>query len=358
MRAPEGARGQGHYVDGPRKNFAGGAGLLSTARDYARFLEMIRRGGALDGVRILAPRTVGLMTTNQIGNLYRTPGLGFGLGFETTDRYGASGLASVGAFGWGGAYGTTYKVDPDARMVFVLMIQLIPNTTDILDKFPNAGLSGADGAGQADLVISLSGGRDPRLRPPNSLAATSGSREVIERSRNWVEEERMKDALRFSRGEAPALRPFVLARSVFALLVMSVSAFAQTTNPPAQPSDWEHPSGPYAVVMEEDATLPDHTVYRPERLDGFPRKTGSRSSPSRGLAATSTARRSAPSSQRLRRTGSWLLRMVLRNQGEAADRAFPGLRRRLTWRRSTGPLPRTAAETARTTSGSTRRRSP
>ena len=82
----------------------------------------------------------------------------------------------------------------------------------------------------------------------------------------------MKDALRFSRGEAPALRPFVLARSVFALLVMSVSAFAQTTNPPAQPSDWEHPSGPYAVVMEEDATLPDHTVYRPERLDGFPRK--------------------------------------------------------------------------------------
>ena len=57
-RAPEGARGQGHYVDGPRKSFAGGAGLLSTARDYARFLEMIRNGGALDGVRILSPRTV------------------------------------------------------------------------------------------------------------------------------------------------------------------------------------------------------------------------------------------------------------------------------------------------------------
>ncbi len=136
VRAPEGARGQGHYVDGPRRNFAGGAGLLSTARDYARFLEMIRRGGALDGVRILAPRTVALMTTNQVGDVYRTPGLGFGLGFETTDRYGANGLASVGTFGWGGAYGTIYKVDPEARLVFVMMIQLIPNTTDSSQKFP------------------------------------------------------------------------------------------------------------------------------------------------------------------------------------------------------------------------------
>ncbi|HOC17534.1 MAG TPA: serine hydrolase domain-containing protein [Vicinamibacterales bacterium] len=136
-RAPEGSRGQGHYVDGPRKSFAGGAGLLSTAHDYARFLEMIRRGGELDGVRILSPRTVALMTTNQVGDLYRTPGLGFGLGFETTERYGASGMASVGAFGWGGAYGTTYKVDPQARLVLVMMVQLLPNTTDIGQKFPN-----------------------------------------------------------------------------------------------------------------------------------------------------------------------------------------------------------------------------
>ena len=53
MRAPDGARGQGHYVDGPRRNFAGGAGMLSTARDYGRFLQMYLNGGALDGVRIL-----------------------------------------------------------------------------------------------------------------------------------------------------------------------------------------------------------------------------------------------------------------------------------------------------------------
>jgi CubicO group peptidase (beta-lactamase class C family) len=135
VRAPEGSKGQGSYVDGPRKSFAGGAGLTSTARDYARFLEMIRNGGALGGVRILAPRTVELMTTNQSGTLHSTMGLGFGLGFQTVDRYGASGMAGVGAFGWGGAYGTTYQVDPQSHMVIVLMLQLMPNATDIQQKF-------------------------------------------------------------------------------------------------------------------------------------------------------------------------------------------------------------------------------
>ena len=137
VRAPEGSKGQGHYVEGPRKSFAGGAGLLSTARDYARFLEMIRRGGALDGVRILAPRTVDLMTTNQSGLLHSTTGLGFGFGFETVDRYGAKGMSGVGAFGWGGAYGTTYEVDRIGHLVVVLMLQLMPSTSDIQQKFPN-----------------------------------------------------------------------------------------------------------------------------------------------------------------------------------------------------------------------------
>ena len=137
-RTPEGASGQGHYVDGPRRSFSGGAGLLSTARDYARFLETMRLGGAIDGVRILSPRAVQLMTTNQVGTLHSTTGLGFGLGFETTDRYGANGMDSVGSFGWSGAYGTTYRVDPEARLVMVLMIQLIPNATDIRTAFPTA----------------------------------------------------------------------------------------------------------------------------------------------------------------------------------------------------------------------------
>jgi len=135
VRAPEGSMGQGSYVDGPRKSFAGGAGLTSTARDYARFLDTIRNGGAMDGVRILSPRTVKLMTTNQSGTLHSDSGLGFGYGFETVDRYGASGLAEVGAFGWGGAYGTSYQVDPKSGLVIVFMQQLMPNGTDVQQKY-------------------------------------------------------------------------------------------------------------------------------------------------------------------------------------------------------------------------------
>jgi len=137
VRAPDTARGQGHYIDGPRRSFSGGAGLLSTARDYARFLEMVRGGGILDGVRLLSPRTVALMTTNQVGTLHSTTGLGFGLGFETVDQYGASGMSSVGTFDWGGAYGSRYIVDPEARLTIVFMIQLLPNLSDIREKFPN-----------------------------------------------------------------------------------------------------------------------------------------------------------------------------------------------------------------------------
>jgi len=134
VRAPDGARGQGHYVDGPRVSLGGGFGLLSTARDYARFLEMIRNDGALDGVRILSPRSVRLMTSNQVGALHSTQGLGYGLGFQTTDRFGANGLDSEGAYGWGGAYGSIYRVDPESGVTIVFMIQLIPDRTDIRRK--------------------------------------------------------------------------------------------------------------------------------------------------------------------------------------------------------------------------------
>ena len=135
-RAPEGSRGQGHYVDGPRRNFSGGAGLVSTAMDYARFLQMLLNGGELDGVRILSPKTVELMTTNQVGTIYNAEGLGFGLGFETVDRPGASGPFPKGTFGWGGAYGSRYSADPRERLVLVLMIQLMPNDTDVRDTIP------------------------------------------------------------------------------------------------------------------------------------------------------------------------------------------------------------------------------
>ena len=136
IRAPEGGRGQGSYVDGPRRAFSGGAGLVSTARDYGRFLEMIRGGGALDSVRILSPRSVAMMSTNQVGTLHSPSGLGFGLGFETTDRYGANGMEDVGSFGWAGAYGTIYRINPEQKLVIMLMVQILPNATDIREKFP------------------------------------------------------------------------------------------------------------------------------------------------------------------------------------------------------------------------------
>ena len=135
VRAPEGSKGQGAYVEGPRKSFSGGAGLTSTARDYARFLEMVRRGGELDGVRVMSSRAARLMKTNQSGTLHSANGVGFGYGFHTVERYGAKGLAGVGAFGWGGAYGTIYEVDPESGMTIVLMLQLMPNRTDVQAKF-------------------------------------------------------------------------------------------------------------------------------------------------------------------------------------------------------------------------------
>lgn len=135
VRAPDGPLGQGNYVDGPRRSFSGGAGMVSTARDYAHFLEALRNGGALGAIRVLAPHTVELMTTNQVGTIHTNSGLGFGFGFETVDRYGASGMNSVGTFKWGGAYGSQYFVDPHERLVAVLMINQIPNNLDLATRF-------------------------------------------------------------------------------------------------------------------------------------------------------------------------------------------------------------------------------
>ncbi len=135
-RAPDGPKGQGDYVGGPRRDFSGGAGLVSTARDYGRFLQMLLNRGELDGVRILSKKSVDEMTKNQVDELHSTKGLGFGLGFETVESEGALGPFPEGTFGWGGAYGTRYLVVPEARLIIVLMIQLMPNGTDIRDVIP------------------------------------------------------------------------------------------------------------------------------------------------------------------------------------------------------------------------------
>ena len=116
--------GQGHFVEGPRVSFSGGAGLLSTSADYTRFLEAMRRGGA----PVLGRKSVELMTANHVGNLFLlSAGGGFGLGFGLVSDLGARGEpGSTGEFGWGGAYHTVYWVDPAEKLSVVYMTQVLP----------------------------------------------------------------------------------------------------------------------------------------------------------------------------------------------------------------------------------------
>lgn len=115
------------YVNGPRKVFSGGAGLLSTIGDYGRFLQMLLNGGELDGVRLLSPKSVELMRANHTGNLYTRDTTAFGLGFWVNNNPGAFGeLGSEGAYGWGSAYFPQYLIDPKERLVTIFMTQLRP----------------------------------------------------------------------------------------------------------------------------------------------------------------------------------------------------------------------------------------
>lgn len=115
--------GQGHFVEGPRKSFSGGAGLLSTTADYTRFLEAVRRADS-----ILGRKSVESMTADHVATMPASiPGFGFGLGFGI--RLGAAGngqLGSAGEFWWGGAYHTSYWVDPAEALTVVYMTQTIP----------------------------------------------------------------------------------------------------------------------------------------------------------------------------------------------------------------------------------------
>jgi CubicO group peptidase (beta-lactamase class C family) len=118
-------------MEGPRKSFSGGAGLVSTAGDYARFLQMLLNGGELDGVRLLSPKSVQLMTVDHTGHLQAEGslgrGMGFGLGFSIVEDLGARGsLGSEGEFGWGGAYHSTYWVDPEEELIVIYLTQLVP----------------------------------------------------------------------------------------------------------------------------------------------------------------------------------------------------------------------------------------
>ena len=128
---------QGDFVTGPRKCFSGGAGLLSTAGDYARLLQMFLNEGELDGVRLLSPKSVELMRANHTGTKYAGDTGAFGLGFWVMPDVGAFGeLGSVGSYGWGSAYFPQYVVDPKEKIVALLMTQLRPaGGNDLNQKF-------------------------------------------------------------------------------------------------------------------------------------------------------------------------------------------------------------------------------
>lgn len=130
---------QGAYVEGPRKCFSGGAGLLSTTSDYARLLQMFLNGGELDGVRLLSPKTVELMRSNHTGKKYAENTGAFGLGFWVMEEVGYYGeLGTPESFGWGSAYFPQYLVDPKERIIAFIMTQHRPaGNQDLNQRFKN-----------------------------------------------------------------------------------------------------------------------------------------------------------------------------------------------------------------------------
>lgn len=119
-----------------KRYFSGGAGITSTAFDYAIFLQMMLNGGRYNGVQILSPRTVQLMTSGQLNFLYNGKD-NFGLGFDiTSERSAALDPQNAGSFSWGGFFGTTYWADPKAKLVCLIMTQQTPNShSDYGKKF-------------------------------------------------------------------------------------------------------------------------------------------------------------------------------------------------------------------------------
>ncbi len=109
--------------------FSGAGGLMSTAEDYLQFAQMLLNGGVLNGKRLLSPRTVELMSSNHVGDMFNgklgrpAHGMGYGLLVGIVEDGVAAGLrVSNGSFGWDGAYGTQTWIDPKEKMVTIVMI--------------------------------------------------------------------------------------------------------------------------------------------------------------------------------------------------------------------------------------------
>ena len=119
--------------NGPRTYFSGGAGLISTAPDYARFAQMMLNGGEFDGVRLLSRKTVELMTTPQLADM--GVDYGFGLGFGIVqDESDLKEIGSVGAYNGGGFFFTSFFIDPQEQMLGIFMCQLHPGGSDLAER--------------------------------------------------------------------------------------------------------------------------------------------------------------------------------------------------------------------------------
>mgnify|MGYP001817509123 CR=1 FL=1 len=122
-------------VSGAKTYYSGGAGLSSTAADYTRFLQMLLNDGELDGVRLLGRKSVELMRTARVDwDGDEQPD--FGLGFAVVSDVGKRGeLSSVGTYAWGGAFNTTFWIDPSEQLVGVYMSQARPTKSDMDKRF-------------------------------------------------------------------------------------------------------------------------------------------------------------------------------------------------------------------------------
>ena len=118
------------FASEPGVYFMGSGGLVSTAADYTRFADMLMRGGARGGARILGRKTVELMTTSHTGDRFvwlAGPGMGFGLGFGVTlDRGRAHAMPTEGSYTWGGAFCTHWWNDPREQLYGLVMTQVRP----------------------------------------------------------------------------------------------------------------------------------------------------------------------------------------------------------------------------------------
>ena len=112
-------------IKGARRFFSGGAGLSSTVKDYATFLQMYLNMGELNGVRLLSRTTVQFMMANQIGDLFGDSGAYYGLAFGVLDQKGQDmgGRGSIGTFDWGGYFNTQYFADPEEQIIGILFKQ-------------------------------------------------------------------------------------------------------------------------------------------------------------------------------------------------------------------------------------------